>query len=390
MTSWNERALGDVLTLQRGFDITKSTQQPGPHPVVSSSGINSYHNEYKVQGPGVVIGRKGTLGTAFFIEEYFWPHDTTLWVRDFKGNEPKYCYYLLKSMGLERFDVGASNPTLNRNHLHLLPVTVPDPATQRRIASILSAYDDLIGNNTRRIAILEEMARRIYDEWFVHFRFPGHEGVKMVETELGLVPEGWSRACLDDVVHNVRNPTQAGDHLSDRRYVPIDCITSRSLALGDAKSWTEAQSSLVLFEERDILFGAMRPYLYKVALAPFAGVTRTTCFVLRPKQETWAAFATMTSFQKSAIEFANAHAQGTTIPYAVWDGSLAAYPIVFPPEDILARYERVVGPMLEFIRTGFFLQQNLRAQRDLLLPKLISGEIDVSELPDAAAQEAAE
>ena len=190
-SDWMTVTLGDVTTLQRGFDITKAEQRPGDIPVVSSSGVASYHDQYKVNGPGVVIGRKGSLGTAFYVSGDFWPHDTTLWVKDFHGNDPKFCYYLLKTLRLERFDAGASNPTLNRNHVHGLPVRIPPATIQRRIASILAAYDDLIENNTRRIAILEEMARRIYEEWFIRFRFPGHEQVKMVESELGLIPEGW-------------------------------------------------------------------------------------------------------------------------------------------------------------------------------------------------------
>ncbi|WP_168190972.1 restriction endonuclease subunit S [Pseudomonas sp. PIC25] len=191
LSSWREIRLEQLVTLQRGFDITKAEQTAGCYPVISSSGTKSYHGAFKVNGPGVVIGRKGTLGTVFFSAGDFWPHDTTLWVKEFHGNDPLFCYYFLKTMGFERYDVGASNPTLNRNHIHGLLVRVPEIGTQRRIASILSAYDDLIENNTRRIEILEEMARRLYEEWFVQFRFPGYEGVEFKESELGLIPEGW-------------------------------------------------------------------------------------------------------------------------------------------------------------------------------------------------------
>lgn len=108
---WMTRPLGELITLHRGFDITKNEQRPGPYPVYSSSGPNSTHDEFKVEGPGVIIGRKGSLGTVFFEEGLFWPHDTTLWVKDFRGSDPKFVYYFLKTMGLERYDAGASNPT---------------------------------------------------------------------------------------------------------------------------------------------------------------------------------------------------------------------------------------------------------------------------------------
>jgi hypothetical protein len=100
-------------------------------PIVSSSGISSYHNQWKVKGPGVVIGRKGTLGTVHFIPSNFWPHDTTLWVKDFKGNNPKLLNYFLQSLKLQNFDVGASNPTLNRNHLHKINIVFPRKVDKR-------------------------------------------------------------------------------------------------------------------------------------------------------------------------------------------------------------------------------------------------------------------
>src|SRR5687768_9542714 len=102
------KLLGDVVTFQRGFDITKSAQREGPFPVITSSGPTSTHDEFKVAGPGVVIGRKGTLGTAFYVHGDYWPHDTTLWAKDFHGNDPHFVYYFLRTLGLERYDVGAS------------------------------------------------------------------------------------------------------------------------------------------------------------------------------------------------------------------------------------------------------------------------------------------
>ncbi|MGE0133466.1 MAG: restriction endonuclease subunit S [Blastocatellales bacterium] len=196
MSNFCQVKLGDVLTFQRGFDITKNEQLEGNVPIVSSSGITSYHNKWKQQKPGVVIGRKGTLGTVHYISINYWPHDTTLWVKDFKGNDPRFLCYFLQTLHLENFDTGASNPTLNRNHLHKIKVRFPKAPIQRKIAAILSAYDDLIENNQRRIALLERMAEEIYREWFVRMRFPGHEQVKF---EKG-VPEGWEIKRLGEVI----------------------------------------------------------------------------------------------------------------------------------------------------------------------------------------------
>lgn len=366
--SWQDVTVGDVLTLQRGFDITKAQQSDGPYPVVSSSGVNSYHAEFKCDGPGVVIGRKGTLGTAFFLEGAYWPHDTSLWVKDFKGNDPRFCYYLLKSLGLEKYDVGSSNPTLNRNHLHLLDTRAPAPSRQRRIADILSAYDDLIENNTQRIAILEDMARRLFEEWFIRFKFPGGNGE---------MPDDWCTGKFGNVATLRKSKAKPGEHLSGRHYVPIECIGRKTLALSERRPWQEAQSSLQTFERGDILFGAMRTYFHKVCIAPFAGITRSTCFVLVPNSSEIRAFATLLAFRDETVAYATTHSKGSTIPYAHWEGSLENMATVIPSHDVLTNFERLVSPMLETVVMMHETQHNLRTARDLLLPRLISGEIEV-------------
>jgi type I restriction enzyme S subunit len=263
-----------------------------------------------------------------------------------------------------------------------------DLNTQRKIAAILSAYDDLIENNLRRIKILEEMAQNLYREWFVKFRFPGHLYARFTDSSLGRIPEGWEVKALDQVALFQNKGTDAGEHLSDRVYLPIDCIPRRSLAISEINSWKEAQSSLHLFDEGDILFGAMRPYFHKVVVAPFKGVTRKTCFVFKSVLPEYHAFTALTLFQDSTISFANAHSKGATIPYAVWPQSMDGMPVVVPSIEQANRFEDAVGPMIARIGTMFFQNTTLHRTRDLLLPRLISGEVDVSELDIAVPVEA--
>jgi len=167
VSKWKKCKLGDVIIFQRGFDITLAQQSDGEYPVVSSSGINSFHNESKATAPGVVIGRKGTLGTVFFLNRDFWPHDTTLWVKDFRGNDPKFIYYYLFTLKLNNYDVGSSNPTLNRNHIHLLPISIPDIPEQKAIAGVLSSLDDKIDLLHRQNKTLEAMAEALFRQRFV-------------------------------------------------------------------------------------------------------------------------------------------------------------------------------------------------------------------------------
>jgi len=119
-SEWIETTIGDQITLQRGIDITRAAQRAGNVPVLSSGGVSSYHDTSAAHGPGVVLGRKGVVGSVYYVGSDYWPHDTTLWVKDFHGNHPRFVYYFFLCMApqLARMDVGSANPTLNRNHIH--------------------------------------------------------------------------------------------------------------------------------------------------------------------------------------------------------------------------------------------------------------------------------
>ena len=184
-----------------------------------------------------------------------------------------FLYYLFNSSPVRnQIKATATGATVKHtapDRINNVEVPLPPLPTQRKIASILSAYDDLIENNTRRIKILEGMAATIYRQWFVEFRFPGHENVPMVESELGLIPQGWEVGALGDIIENIREKVKPGRHLEPLAYVPIDCIPRHSIALIIHKPSSEAKSSLIAFKRNDILFGAMRSYFHKVIFAPF-------------------------------------------------------------------------------------------------------------------------
>lgn len=143
--------LEDVLTLQRGYDLPYHKLESGIYPVVQSNGISKYHSQYKVDSSeGVITGRSGTIGEVHFVEGPFWPHNTTLYVSDFKGNSPKYIYYLLKQLGLHRFSTGTGVPTLNRNHLNYVTVYLPSLRLQREIIDIIAPLERLISSLTKQ------------------------------------------------------------------------------------------------------------------------------------------------------------------------------------------------------------------------------------------------
>ena len=150
MSKISTTTLGKLIEFQRGYDLPKSDFNFGEFPVISSNGVLGYHNEYKVIGPGITIGRSGTVGLPHFINENFFPHNTSLFVKDFKGNDPKYIFYLLKTLGLQSQKSGSGVPTMNRNHLHPLKILAYlDIDTQQKIAAVLSALDAKIELNNR-------------------------------------------------------------------------------------------------------------------------------------------------------------------------------------------------------------------------------------------------
>ena len=141
---WGIKKLSEVAPLQRGFDLPTGKIKKGSYPVVYSNGISNYHNELKVKGPGVITGRSGTIGKVHYSDGNYWPHNTALWVTDFKDNNPRFIYYLYTYVNLEKFATGSGVPTLNRNDVHSFEVLVPSCSEQKSIAEALSDTDSLI------------------------------------------------------------------------------------------------------------------------------------------------------------------------------------------------------------------------------------------------------
>ena len=260
-------------------------------------------------------------------------------------------------------------------------IPLPPLADQRRIAAVVGALDDRIDSNRRLAGLLEETVAALFRARFVDF-----VGVdEFEEREIGLIPRGWWVGRLGDLVTQRIERCRPSETTSRLPYVPIDLIPARSFMLVEHRPGEDARSSLTAFEVGDILFGAMRPYFHKVAIAPFRGTTRTTVFVLRSARlPDWAYTALLLS-QPTTIEFATRTSRGSTIPYAVWDGVLSEMPVVVPPPEERAAFDDIARPLLTQVQKAGFEQQALSQTRDLLLPKLISGQILVSDTTDPAA-----
>lgn len=398
MSGFDEYKLGDLLTLQRGFDITKSEQQEGGVPIVSSSGISSFHNQSKTSAPGVVIGRKGSLGTVHYLKTSYWPHDTTLWVKDFKGNDPRFIYYFLQTLHLENFDVGSSNPTLNRNHLHKIRVLFPKEQ-QKKIAAVLSAYDDMIENNRRRIGLLEQMAEELYREWFVRFRFPGYQQVKFEKT----VPQGWEPRTLGDLCDLIKRgitPKYSDD--SSKLVINQRCIRNGGVDLSSARQHNTKVPVEKIIQHADILINSTGVgTLGRVSVIEFepdnltCDTHVTICRANPKKVNPYFLACTVARLQQ---HFENL-AVGSTGQTELGRDEIAKVKILLPSEDLQTEFAKRISGfwMIKIALTDTL--KNLAEQRDQLLTRLISGKLSVDQLniqfppsmreADAARQEVA-
>lgn len=248
----------------------------------------------------------------------------------------------------------------------------PEIDIQRKIAYILSAYDNLIENNQKQIKLLEEAAQRLYKEWFVDLRFPGHEDVDIVDG----VPEEWKKGCLKDIAFESGKRESKNNRFNYKYYLPIDCLPKKSIAYIDMNAVELAESSLIGFNNDDIIFGAMRPYFHKVVIARDNGLTRTTCFVINAVQKEYWAFLSMLLFSKDTVDYATQISVGTTMPYVRWN-DFKEMPVIIPQMTIAESFKNIVCPIVEKINSMAEQIILLTEARDRLLPKLMSGEIEV-------------
>ena len=268
---------------------------------------------------------------------------------------------------------------MTKSALVKLDIGLPPLPTQQKIATILSTYDDLIENNTRRIKILEDMAQTLYREWFVHFRFPGHENIPMIESELGRIPQGWEICKLGKIAESVRRNLKKGQLKQKTIYIGLEHLPRKSIALSNWEIVDSINSAKLIFNRYEILFGKIRPYLHKVVVAPVDGICSSDTIVIRPLKKEYFGLILSNVFGDHFIDYATAISQGTRMPRADWK-VLAEYQLFLPPTELMYQFNRMIQNIINKIHNIISINANLQVTRDLLLPKLISGQIDVSNM----------
>ena len=300
--------------------------------------------------------------------------DTDLVAPRFLGYQMRYAH----RAGLMRAANGTNITNLSQAVLSSVPVLLPSLDTQLRVQTILGSIDDLIENNRRRVQKLEEMARAIYREWFVHFRYPGHENVSLANSALGPIPESWWVGTVGDLVDIVKETLDPSSLDPETPAVGLEHIPRRKITLDNWGRAGDLGSRKATFKKGDILFGKIRPYFHKVSVAALDGICSTDAIVMRPNAVHWGeAVAVMASDE--FVEHATQTSNGTKMPRADWK-VIGNYPVAIPPSPISSSFTQLIRNHLDMADRLMFESRRLAEMRDLLLPKLVTGQIDVSAL----------
>ena len=298
-------------------------------------------------------------------------------IRPYACVDYRFLFYSFLKMGqnneLSGLFTGSTIKHLPREKLAEVPISVPPLPVQQRIADILSAYDDLIENNRRRITLLEESVRLLYREWFVHFRFPGHQPLKSVDG----VPEGWGQRALGDLVEVVKQSVDPRDFEADDIHVGLEHIPRRAITIGN---WGRAEglaSAKWRFEEGDILFSKIRPYFHKVGFAIRRGLASSDAFVWRVREESdWPLVLCATSSDRFVSVASKTVREGSKMPRADWN-VLRDYVILKPPISLVRPFNDMVRAVTQQCKVLMLQTRSLAEARDLILPRLMSGDIAV-------------
>lgn len=357
MSEWKEYKLGEIVTFQRGHDLPKDKMVDGDIPVAGSNGVIGFHNEYTLEGPGVTIGRSGNIGAPHYYPKAYWAHNTVLYIKDFKGNNPKFVYYLLKTMDFTQLNTGSAVPSLNRNHIHELPVSIPSLEEQCRIASILTSLDDKIDLLRCENATLEAMAETLFRQWFV------------VEAK-----EEWEEKPLSSIATFLNGlacqkypPKNGIDKL------PVLKIRELSSGIGSDSDWatTEVGEEYIV-HAGDVIFAWSASLMVKIWDGEDCILNQHLFKVTSHKYPKWFYFFWCKHHLNEFISIAQSHA--TTMGH-IKRGDLDTAMVLVPSDEELLSMTAQMEGLLNKMENNNEQMSTLIQTRDGLLPRLMSNEI---------------
>ena len=378
--------LGEILELQRGYDLPSSQMKKGDILVAGSNGVIGYHNEARSNHPCITVGRSGSVGKVHYYEQATWAHNTALFVKDFKGNDPKYLYYFLKNLHLDKmFDKGSSVvPSLDRKVVHSLNVPChKDIDCQKRIAAILSKIDRKIELNCAINQNLEAMAKQLYDYWFVQFDFPNEEGKPYKSSGGNMVwneklkrniPIGWNNGTLIDIANITMGQSPDGTSYNEigEGVLFYQGSTDFGMRFPSVRQYTTAPSRFA--KKGDILMSVRAP-------VGAVNIANNDCCIGRGLSALNSKIGSTTHLyyilNDLRIAFDQRNAAGTTFG-SITKEDLYNLPIVIPGKEVISAFDKICSPM--FDRQMLLGEEidTLIKQRDELLPLLLNGQVLVN------------
>ena len=336
-------------------------------------------SRHQVYEGNLMVARKGDVRKCAYItaNENGWMtgSDCLKVVLDESKCYPKFIYYQLRSehigRWLEKVSIGATMPSLNTGLLSGIEMVLPPIEIQKQIAGILSVYDDLIKNNQKQIKLLEEAARRLYKEWFVDLRFPGHENTKIVDG----VPEGWSKSTVGNIC-KLRKVVITPDKIkSNTPYIGLEHMPRNDICLSMWGKSEEINSNKFIYLKKDVLFGKIRPYFHKVGFALNDGITSTDTMVMVADQNLWGLLLVTVS-SDAFVDFSYQNCkEGAKMPRADWK-QMEKYAIMIADQATQKLFEQEILVITNKISALAFQCRSLREARDRMLPKLMGGEVE--------------
>lgn len=390
---WDNGKLGDILNFRRGHDLPQKNMEKGIFPVIGSNGVIGYHNEFTTPGPCITVGRSGNVGTPFLSKNDSWAHNTTLYIDDFKGNDPKFIYYFLQTLNLKNYAGGSAVPTLNRNHIHPIDIIYPiNFEEQKAIANILSSLDEKIEVNNQINKKLEEVAQTIFKQWFVDFEFPDEEGKPykssggvMVESELGMIPEGWKVMKigeLSDVSIGKTPPRKENEWFSqnnkDLKWISIKDMGEAGTYIIKTKEYLTREAvhkfNVKIIPDNTVIL-SFKLTVGRLALTVGEMLSNEAIahFVLKDDSS-----ITNEYLYIYLLNF-NFDSLGSTSSIATATNSkiVKTIPILQPNSEVLTEFMIKIRPIFEMLKSNTLEINQLESCKEILLPKLMSGEIRV-------------
>lgn len=376
---FSEYTLRDLLVIHYGKSLPAKHRIDGVFPVYGSSGITGYHCEYLIKGPGIIVGRKGSIGTVYYSAKDFFPIDTVYYIETFTDKlDLEYAYYLLQQLGLSNLNTDAAVPGLNRDIFYSVKVSIPSVEEQKAIAKPLFLVDNMISNNLAQIKSYEKIIETYYSKWFINFKFPYHEQANFVDG----IPEGWSLKSVQELTELISRgiTPKYNDKSGLSIVINQKCVRDKKLNLELARRQDKEIPASKLVQQGDVLINSTGAGTLGRVTQVHEDLPNTTVdthvTIVRPLKEISTAwFGAAISNLENYIEILG---EGATNQLELKREVIGRLDLVYPTMEIQQAFQKIVEPMQQQILNLMKQNTHLLKLKETLLPRLMSGELDVS------------